>query len=156
MTLRDIVQCVLAGLAAGVFVIGSAILGITLLVVNSQDFAIVNTVYFEIYPLFLLSSWLCTIATVFLRYPVSKALFLMLLFLFIGGGGYVFLSILMGLVGGLTGDGFIPETSAMRAAIAVFIIPLLSISSGGAMWQARQVLKNPRHLHPRSSTNREA
>lgn len=156
MSLGDIALRVLAGLATGVFFVGSAILGGTLLVVNSQDFAVVNTVYFEMYPLFLLSSWLCTIATVFLRYPVSKALFLMLLFLLISVGGYLLLSVLMGVMGVLTGDGFIPQTIPIRGATAVFILLLLTIPNVGVIWQAHRVFKNPHRLRPLVSNNRMA
>ncbi len=156
MTLGHIAQRFLAGLATGVFVVGSAILAATLLLVNSQDFAVANTVYFEIYPLFLLTSWLCTIAIVFLRYPVFKALLLMVLFLLIGGSGCLLLTVLMALVGVLTGDGATPDTIPIRGATAVFVILLLSASSAGVIWQARRMFENPQRFHPLPSENSEA
>lgn len=143
MTLGHIAQRFLVGLATAVFVVGSAILAGTLLLVKSQDFAIVNTVYIGIYPFFLLISWLCTITTVFLRYPVFKALLLMVLFLLIGGSGYLLLTFLLAVAGVLTGDGATSDTIPIRGATAVFVILLLSASSAGVIWQARRVFQNP-------------
>lgn len=148
MTLRHIASRVLAGLATGVFVVGSAILVATLLLVNSQDFVVASRVYFELYPLFLLISWLCTIAIVFLMYRIPKALLLVLLFLLIGGGGYLLLTVLMGLAGVLTGDGATPDTVPIRGTTAVFVILLLSAASAGVIWQARWVFQHQQPSSP--------
>jgi len=139
MLLRQAVQRTLGGLATGVFVIGSGVVVATLLLVHQQDYAVVNTMYFGIYPLLLVISGLCTLGTMILMYRLAKALLFALLVLLVGGTGYLLLTFLLAVMGVLTGDGATPETIPVRGVTAFFILLLFSSVSAYVLWQAHRV-----------------
>lgn len=142
MTRRQTAQRALGGLATGVFVTGSAVMVATLLLDHSQDYPAVGMMYIGIYPLFLGFSGLLTIGTMFLMYRPAKAVLLALLVLLVGGSGYVLLTVLLAVLGVLTGDGANPDALPVRGATAFFVLLLFIGMSACVLWLARRVFQD--------------